>query len=380
MDGLTVKNKEDIVLALISAYELAVKSQKRISIPSDVKTQADLFFSKIEKNMTGFTNIITCLACGATNDSVDVRYHRQPNPSQSESMAEPPKGMMWFSGRGISERIIYPWMEVRKLRTSKSGWQTRTFERPKPYTLEYPENIGYLRDEFLALLNYVSSGVVSSKALLAYLLRLEVRYRTSVESLKENLKKDPDFVPSYSLQNFLNDFFSLEKSSRLPVLCVYSIYQCIYNEYNLYSEYTLLEIGDHEAADSRTGACGDIEISYKDSESIFEAVEVKHAIKYDLSWILRLREKISKNKPKKYLALTTHKDIIAFDSQSEEIYTNILDEFECDFVFENVVTFILSHYRALLNKKLFFSNLEELLKKDKTVTDGHLCFYRDYEF
>ena len=380
MDGLTVKNKEEIILALTSAFELAVKVNKNISIAPEVKKQADLFFSKIEKNMTGFTNIITCLACGAANNSVDVRYHRQPNSSQSETMAEPPKGKVWFSGRGISERVVYPWMEIRKLRTSKSGWQTRTFERPKPYTLEYPENIGFLRDEFLALLNFVSTGAVTSYNLLAYLLRLEVSYRTSIESLKKKLKKDTDFVPSFSLQSFLNDFFSLEKSSRLPVLCVYSIYQCIYNEYNLYSDFELLEIGDHEAADSRTGACGDIEISSKEDKSIFEAVEVKHAIKYDLSWILRLREKIEKKNPKKYLALTTHKDIVSFDSQSEDLYASILSDTECDLVFENVTTFIFSHYRTLLDKKSFFVNLEELLKEDKTVTDSHLNFYKDYEF
>ena len=32
-------------------------------------------------------------------------------------------------------------MEKQEFHTAKSGWQTRTFERPKPYTLDYDENI-----------------------------------------------------------------------------------------------------------------------------------------------------------------------------------------------------------------------------------------------
>ena len=79
-------------------------------------------------------------------------------------MPEPETGSdNWFSGRIISEKIMYTWLEACGYRTAKSGWQTRTFERPKPYTLDYPENISQIKDEFLNILDSVTSGRCGSE-------------------------------------------------------------------------------------------------------------------------------------------------------------------------------------------------------------------------
>lgn len=378
-DGLTVKNKKEIESTLSSCFEIAADSKKTINVAPNIALVAENFFSKIGKNMTGFTNLITCLACGATDVRVDVRYHRKSNTSQSESMPAPPAGKIWFSGRGISESVIYPWMEFRNLRTSKSGWQTRTFERPKAYTLNYPENIGYLRDEFLKLLDFVSRKEVASKDLLSYLFRLEIKHRLTISALRDEIGKKESFISTVDLGDFFHKLFSLEKSSRLPVLAVYALYQCITAEYDIYLNCELLPIGDHEAADSRTNACGDIELAGEDG-TIFEAIEVKHGIRYDLSWLLRIREKIEKHRPAKYLALTTHDDVVKFDSEAELCYGQIIDDNCCDLLFENTTHFILSHFRTLQNQNNYFGNLEQLLRTDKAVTERHLEFYKSYKF
>ncbi len=80
-----------------------------------------------EKASSGYLNVLTGMAIKAAyGDTVDVRYHQV----QIQHLTDRPAG---FNFRGVSEHIIYHWMEKHEFHGAKSGWQTRTFERPKPY-------------------------------------------------------------------------------------------------------------------------------------------------------------------------------------------------------------------------------------------------------
>ena len=96
-----------------------------------------------EKASGGYSNLITSLSIKAVyGEKVDVRYHQV----QIQNQTDRPAG---FNFRGVSESVIYEWMEAHEFHGAKSGWQTRTFERPKPYMLTYDENIGTIKDAFL---------------------------------------------------------------------------------------------------------------------------------------------------------------------------------------------------------------------------------------
>ena len=88
------------------------------------------------------TNIVTCLAIKTAMPEVDIRYHQVQIQHQTKRSAG-------FNFRGISENVIYTWLSDHNFDGAKSGWQTRTFERPKPYSLDYDENIGDIKESFM---------------------------------------------------------------------------------------------------------------------------------------------------------------------------------------------------------------------------------------
>lgn len=129
-----------------------------------------------EKASSGYLNVITGLSIKAVYGyTVDVRYHQV----QIQNQTDRPAG---FNFRGVSEHIIYHWMEKHEFHGAKSGWQTRTFERPKPYFLDYDENIGAIKESFLTTYDQVETKDQDAKLALAFLLlrRIELREKTKI--------------------------------------------------------------------------------------------------------------------------------------------------------------------------------------------------------
>lgn len=241
----------------------------------------DEFWSKATDNnsTTIVTNLTTCLVSKAVESNTDVRYHRPPK----KGMPAPPNGgENYFSGRTLSEKIVAPWLHAQKFFTAASGWQTRTFERPRPYTLDYPENIGYGKDEFLSILDKIqaSTKVNVTKEALSFLIFKQIQFREGqkFELTVPNIK-DIQVIVSF-FDSHMKAAYSQRGASRLPVLGIYSIYNCILPELERYKGKRLAPLKKHQAADSRTGAAGDIEIHNSDG-SIFEALEIKHDIAID---------------------------------------------------------------------------------------------------
>src|SRR5438132_786576 len=113
-------------------------------LPEELLSLTDAFWEQaLGRAVTAITNLTTCLISKVVEPDIDCRYHREPG----DGMPEQPGGANnYFSGRVISEKIVVPWLINKNFQTSKSGWQTRTFERPRPYLLKYPENIAYVKD------------------------------------------------------------------------------------------------------------------------------------------------------------------------------------------------------------------------------------------
>lgn len=280
-------HKEQINHALDDLYDEAnskhVKmvegEQPQWTLPKELINFIDHFWRKALGNAeSAITNLTTCLACKVVEPAIDCRYHREPG----NGMPEPPDGRNnYFSGRTISEDIVAPWLKNQDFVTSNSGWQTRTFERPRPYTLDYQENIRAVKDEFLHILDGVQSGDATlAREALLYLLFNQITFRESQRILLT--------IPSInSIQTIISFFekhffasYSRKGTSRLPVLAIYAVYSCVMAEMERYNGYHLAPLQRHEAADARTGAIGDIEI-FDAEERIFEAFEIKHEITID---------------------------------------------------------------------------------------------------
>lgn len=181
--NVTIRDKTSILSQLERALALA-KSDNPIKLPKHIIDYVEDILGRIDVATSGYLNVLTCLICSSINKNIDPRFHRTPG----KGMPSPTPEDGWFSGRSVSEKILYPWLNEKGLRTAKSGWQTRTYERPAPYTRDYPENIAYIKDSFLGILEYASKNFDSRIVIVAAFIRREIEHRDQLGELK---KKSP---------------------------------------------------------------------------------------------------------------------------------------------------------------------------------------------
>ncbi|MEO8971071.1 MAG: hypothetical protein ABI406_05645 [Ktedonobacteraceae bacterium] len=340
-----------------------------------VQLLTNFWNNAIGNAVSAITNLTTCLVCKGVEPSVDCRYHREPR----EGMPQPPDGPdNYFSGRTISEKVVAPWLRSKNFVTSRSGWQTRTFERLQPYTLDYPEHIAHVKDEFLHILDEVQSGNdETAKDALVYLFFKQIEHR--------DMQRIQLTIPSISNIETITAFFQAhffahytqKGASRLPVLAMHAIYTCVMPESERYHDYSLAPLQSHEAADARTGAIGDIEI-FDEQANIFEAFEIKHDISIDKEIIRTAYDKFrSFPSLKRYYILTTADSCGGQDGDSQAVIRRIRDSHGAEVIVNGVVPTIKYFLRLLKNPASIFPAYVHLLEVDTTITYEHKQTWND---
>ncbi len=373
--SVSIKDKDKIIESLDKSLELA-KSGQELDITYPTMKHLNTIFESIDIATSGYLNLITCLVCSSVDDIIDPRFHRRP----SKVMPEPSNPDGWFSGRTVSEKIIYPWMELRGFRTAKSGWQTRTFERPKPYMLDYQENIAIIKEPFLETLDFASKNRTELRKLIAYLLRKEIEYKKQKIYLTGSVAKNRigNEILITDVIDALEKHFSSPNSTHLPVIAIYSIYEMLINEVENYSGLTLRELESHQASDSRTGAVGDIELEDSDAD-VIEGIEIKHGIEIDLSILLRAKEKIMKSNLKRYYILTTHRNCTAINNNAVDIIRQVYSSHGCQVIVNGVVPTIRYYLRMCSNPSKFIDNYSKNITSKSSVTTEQLQIWKDLQ-
>lgn len=332
----------------------------------------DRFWAEVtgSNSTTIVTNLTTCLIAKVVDSATDVRYHRQPE----SAMPPPPSGgENYFAGRVLSENLVAPWLRGNRFFTAHSGWQTRTFERPRPYTLDYPENIGHAKSEFLQILDLVQARGTSEAArdLLTYLFYKQIQYRESQAfELTVPGIRDIDAILSM-LDRHINYHYSQKGASRLPVLALHAVYSCMMPEISRYKDKVLRPLQRHEAADARTGTMGDIEVRNID-ETPFEGLEVKHGITVDLSAIQSAYEKFHGTPSvSRYYILTTAVQCGGDDRESLDLLSQIRRSHGCEVIVNGVLPTIRYYLRLLSNPACIFAAYTRLLATDESLGYEH---------
>ena len=92
-----------------------------------------------------------------------------------------------FSGRGLDQRVVTPFLRKNKFpyMQAGSGWLTRSLEQKHPYTYDYPGVITppNLKEAFLRVVNLVEEQKISAKACLAYILHKLIVWREKNASI-----------------------------------------------------------------------------------------------------------------------------------------------------------------------------------------------------
>ena len=368
-------NLDELLLSTLDkAYEVADDYfvTKKSELPNFATDNlSDEFISSLEaiaslceKASTGYLNVLTGLTIkAALGKKVDVRYHQV----QIQSQTDRPAG---FNFRGISEHIMYKWMQAHEFPGAKSGWQTRTYERPKPYKLNYDENIGDIKEPFLKCYDQIEEHDQDAFMALAFLLwrREQLREKSKIVM---SIPKITNVIQITELfeRHFFFKYKDSKGASRLPVLALYAIYEVLLSELQRFDNKTLKELQAHSAADSQTGSVGDIEVANQDG-SIFEAVEVKHEIPITIELIESAKQKIRGSQVERYYILTTFKD----HTPSDEIQNAALQVEKllgCQMIVNGVIPSIKYYLRLLTNPGKVLPVYVDLLTKDKAITFEH---------
>lgn len=317
-----------------------------------------------QKASTGFTNIMTCLTIKAAMPNVDIRYHQV----QIQDQTDRPAG---FNFRGVSEKFVYPWLNKHDFEGAKSGWQTRTFERPKPYMMDYDENIGDIKDAFLTIFDEIEVAAQPAKLALAYILFRQIEQRESKKvTLYIPKTNDIHLIVSLFSDHFFFEYRSSKGASRLPVLALYSVYSILVTQLKRYQGMTLKPLAAHSAADSQTGSVGDIEVFHGEPQEVFEAVEVKHNIPVTERLIIDAVSKIMNRSVTRYYILTTHSNCEPDASLQARINT-IEELHSCQIIVNGVIPSLKYYLRLLSQPSLVFPAYTELLSTDSAIGHEH---------
>ena len=369
-------NLENLITKeLDKAYDLAEDSflsTKEGKFPSKICNDlSDGFIDALEgiarlceKASSGYLNVITGLSIKAVyGETVDVRYHQV----QIQDQTDKPAG---FNFRGVSEHIIYHWMERHEFHGAKSGWQTRTFERPKPYMLSYDENIGSIKEPFLATYDYVETKNENAKKALAFLLlrRIELREKAKISLAIPKIQDVLQITKLFS-DHFFYGYKDSKGGSRLPVIALHSIYKVLMQELNRYKGKILKDLESHSAADSQTGSIGDIEIA-NDDGSIFEAVEVKHLVPVSRELVDIAKQKIRGSQVDRYYILTTHSQHEPNEEVMNEV-ENVKRLLGCQMIVNGVVPTIKYYLRLLSNPGSVLPIYAKELETDMAIGFEH---------
>lgn len=341
-------NKQDSSYNISSEFEVCIKKLSDLS----------------GKASTGFTNIVTCLAIKAALPDVDIRYHQV----QIQTQTNRPAG---FNFRGISEKVIYPWLNDNNFEGAKSGWQTRTFERPKPYMLTYDENIGDIKEAFLRTFDFIEERKESAREALACLLHYQMILRESKEiKLSVPRTNDIQLIVNLFKDHFFYKYKASKGASRLPVLALYSVYSVLIDQLDRYNGMKLKPLEAHSAADVQTGAVGDIEIVRESSNEVFEAIEVKHDIVISNIIIGDAAKKIMDKSVDRYYILTTHQNCEP-DEELNKLISKIKATYNCQLISNGVIPSLKYYLRLLSDPSLVFPKYVELLVNDKAIKHEH---------
>jgi DNA (cytosine-5)-methyltransferase 1 len=265
---------------------------------------------------------------------------------------------------------VYPWLDENNFEGARSGWQTRTLERPKAYNLDYPENIQYVKDPFLVTFDEVEEKGQSAANALVYLINAQlIRRETNRIALSIPRTQDIQLIVKIFSDHFFYPYAGSRGGSRLPVLAIYAIYKVLMAQTSRFDGMTLKPLEEHSAADAQTGALGDIEIQ-RDNGEIFEAIEIKHNMQLSSLMIRDVATKIMNKAVDRYYILTTHSACEPSLELADQI-GRIKALYNCQLIGNGVIPSIKYYLRMLSDPSAVFPAYVELLAEDGSVDHEH---------
>lgn len=313
-----------------------------------------------------FTVLLTSLVYKSLHPEQDVRRH-QANMENG------------YSGRSFDTKYITPFMKQKRFlgAMKESGWLTRSLEQNISYNLDFPGKIQNknVKAAFLNILNDVEvNGADPEKyviAIMAYSIKCK-KGKTVI--LVNPIEKETSLTINEIMKSLHEHFYFPYKSrgaSILPVVALYSVYQCITDELKRFNGKTLDKLASHNSCDKSSGESGDIVVRNDNDNSIYEVVEVKFEISVNAIMIEDAYKKISEKPVQRYYLLSTvapsEDDRVAID----EMICKIREEHGCQIIVNGVFPTLKYYLRLLDNTDIFVEKYVKNLSENTEINFEH---------
>ncbi len=344
------------------AMKLLRQSKGKVLLPKSIgKTEVQCLNTVIEyseQRKAVLTVLVTSLCNKIINPRQDIRLH-QSNLKKG------------YSGRTLDTKYITPFMKQKGFPAMvESGWLTRSFEQNSPYDLKYRGKVTppHLKQAFLTLVDFIETKKTSAEDYLIYIMQnlilLKEKNIVVITKIEDKSKFSIKQIIVMLEEHFEKS--SIVGTARLPVLAIYSVYECMVSELKRFDGMKLFPLGSHTSADYRSGDIGDIEV-VDEEEVPFEGVEVKYGKAITTQMILDAYDKFKKYPVNRYYLLST------VPSENEEIkkiiktIEKISDEHGCQVIVNGIIDSLKYYLRLLDNADHFLAKYGESLEKDLVI-------------
>lgn len=350
-------NQGDIIAALYNYAEKAVVEGDFSTNLSATDRAYVVEVVREAEQFKGMLAVLTTLFCHKIFDpDQDIRNHQ----------ASIPNG---FGARTIDSKFITPFLKSKDFPAmAESGWLTRAFEHPEPYTLNYKISMKKksLANTFLHLIDNVQCHGTSPSEVLIYMLKLLIKQRDdrNIDLAKPHSLTINQIISL--LEQHFNYKYSGHGASRLPTIAIYAAYQCMMSQVARYEDKILCKLESHTSSDAQSGQIGDIQINNSDNTP-FEGVEIKHKIVFTPELVKHAFSKLMIHRTDRYYMLTTaNMDSANWDEINREIDLIELRH-GCQVIVNGVYSTLRYYLRLLKDPAEFIERYVELLKSDENV-------------
>ena len=259
----------------------------------------------------------------------------------------------------------------------ESGWLTRSIEQPYPFTLDFPGKINNkdVKNAFLQILNDVEENNIDAEKYLKAIMKFSLinKAKKSIEIINPITREEK--LNINDILEFLKQHFYYKYSSRgasiLPVIAIYSIYECIIKELKRFENKKLDHLNSHNSSDRSSGEAGDIVVRNKDNNELYEVVEVKFDIAPTELMVLDAYKKIKNTKIQRYYILST---IHSEENEQEKINAlieKIREEHGCQVIVNGVFDSLKYYLRLISNTDDFINYYVKNLAEDTEINFEH---------
>lgn len=365
---------ENVLSQAIS--NLSSKKQRKYS--EIIVVNIDILISSIDKNKSLISAMVTSMLKKITAPEQDIRLHRTDFDGG-------------YSARSLDTDITTPFFKQHfpKYANKESGFLSMATRAQIPWTKEDGKRIRTraskeFMNSFLEIFDTIERTEIKPEDTLMYFFEKLYTLSLHQKVIFDETIKTSDFVDIININSvlsMLDKHFSLELSSRLPVIAIYSIYQQLFKQVKRYENKILRPLNVHTSADKH--GYGDIEIWNKDNTP-FEIIEIKHNISIDRNLIFDVIKKSENTGIQRYYILTTAKD--NFTSQDEEVYINkfilkIKKETDLEIIANGIFTSLKYYLRFIDDYKEFIQtythNLIEDSKNSTEIKEFHILEWQN---